>query len=230
MNVFMISGYKRTGKDTFFSILTGHNPNSYFWLVYKLKSSDISDDIFYNQKKILKKNLPFTVSDSNEHKLESKFIRVSFSDRLKESIFNRLVKEKRISSTFSVERDKDKIIGPDNKSFRDELIKEAMIKKKQDENYWVKKVHNNLLSIIEDGNIPVITDYRFPHEEKYLRDNGFNPITIRLYRSDISSYKDIIENQLDNSTFDFVCISDIKDEQKMESIFGKQYRFIGLIN
>ncbi len=103
--------------------------------------------------------------------LEPSYVRVGFADNVK----------KEVNDIYDLSNpNKDDIIF-ENTTYRDLLITHAKNKKKEDINYWVKKSYD-----WKKRNNVMITDFRFLHEYEYLVKLGHEPVTIRLFRSEVT--------------------------------------------
>jgi len=146
-------------------------------------------DTFYNNSK---NNYAVYGNSSNKCLLLGpNYVRVGFADNVKKEVND-------IYDLF--DPNKDDIIF-ENTTYRDLLIAHAKNKKKEDINYWVKKSYD-----WKKRNNVMITDFRFLHEYDYLVKLGHEPVTIRLFRSEVTVPTDISERSLDNFLTDFLVV------------------------
>jgi hypothetical protein len=179
MNIILLCGYRRTGKDSFYQKLT-NNDIPYVWHIYQ--------DL--NKNPDFPKNV--------------EYIRTAFADALKietSQIYG-------ISSNDDNKDVKNIIHYKTSElvSKRDIFIEWASVRRLEDPNYWCKAAFINLDYI--DKWI-VVTDWRFTNEEIYVKEISSNVITCRLFRSDVAEPdKEIIsEHELDNTITDFLFLS-----------------------
>lgn len=106
---------------------------------------------------------------------------------------------------------------------RDLLIKEALDKRMDNENYWVnivlKEIKNN---DIRQNNI-VISDFRYPNEYYTLNRYFSNITTINIIREISENIDDKSETSLDNFLFDYI----IENNDTIENLYN---HFDNIIN
>jgi len=193
--VILTCGYRRTGKDTFFTKLTGVNDknNLFSWRVYKHPTAT------HKQIDLL---LPYK--------------RIAFADSLKEEAASKYKipviipdAEKDIKQ-FTHYQTQELV------SARDIHIEWGAIRRSDDIDYWCKqgfKPYRNIRSGYFNDKITevlVVTDWRFHNEAKYVLRNFQNVYTVRLYRSDVIE-PDInvnSEHDLDNYLTYFLLLRD----------------------
>lgn len=196
--ILQICGYRRTGKDKFYDIISGNCDNNRFkWRIYRDPDENRS---FVESGKI-------------------KYVKKSFASELKNeasSVYN-------IPAKIS-DNDKDLKQFKHYKtgqlvSARDIYIEWGKYRRSQDINYWCEKVLVSIISEnIDDTLRYIITDWRFLNEDNYIANKYHDRMTIRLFRSDvpIPDKNEESEHQLDNYKTDFLLIrDDLNDE------FGK---------
>lgn len=110
--VYLVCGFRRTGKDYLVQILRGHKP--FNWTVYRDSN-----------------NPSWRINKRKE------VVRISFADKLREEV-NQILKIKTVEDYDSV---KDQPIF-DGRTYRDYLIEHALYRRNQDIDYWVKKAAN----------------------------------------------------------------------------------------
>ena len=97
------------------------------------------------------------------------------------------------------------VVDAGGKSVRYLLIEESAAKKKEDENYYARKLVNAIRASAI-GTVFVISDWRYPHEFKYLKEElgeDAKHLTIRITRDRFVQFvHDSSEIQLDNWNFD----------------------------
>lgn len=200
MVIILLCGYRRTGKDTLYTILSNkfNNQdeiaitNKFKWKIYK------------HPNKI---NEQF--SDASK-----KYKRVAFADLLKNEVSS-------IYGIPSIIPDSEKDIKQfkhfktgDFVSARDIYVEWGLIRRSGDINYWSKAVIN----LMEKENNYIITDWRYRNESDYILNAGVNNVlTVRMYRSDVPEPDITIESEhnLDNYQTDFLLLrDDIEGEYK----------------
>lgn len=201
--VILVSGYRRTGKDKLYSILSANDEfdGKFKWIIYK-HPNNLKD---------------FT---SNDEKF--KYIRTAFADALKQESSD----EYKIPTTISdSEKDLEQFIHyktGKNVSARDIYIEWGKIRRSQDLDYWCKAAFtsSNISSKEEMetsqhvSNTELyayfVTDWRFTNEANYVLNNFNNVITVRVYRSNVPVPPIDVdsEHNLDNYRADFLLIPD----------------------
>lgn len=182
-NIVLICGYKKTGKDFLFNFLTGKLSDKNIQLaVYTTNYDEMS---YYDMKII---------------QSFKTYLRQAFADELKKEV----ELEFPLCKKDIPDSDKEKTIPEYEKSARTIWIEKAKIRRKEDIDYWCKKIDHNIDSII--------TDFRYHTEFKYCFEN-FNKInTIRYFRKEVEippfakDIKDDSEHNLDNFTTDFLIV------------------------
>lgn len=195
--IYMLCGYKKSGKDTLCNIMNnfGQNSDDFLWEVYanpKIKE-------------------PFIIS---------KVIHKSFSHQLKKEVLKKLTTEgiyKELISFDDVEAIKDEIIPTFDSfknnlqsniifskdlTFRDFLIDFAKQERNKDPDVWCKKAFPDGLNLIKSNQEDIffgfsnksncknimITDWRYPNEFYFMKNltenNNYKIITIRIYSDD----------------------------------------------
>lgn len=191
--VILTCGYRRTGKDTFFTKLIGDKDNLFSWRVYKHPTAiDKQIDLLLSYKRI-------AFADSLKEEAASKYkIPVIIPDAEKDvKQFIHYQTQKLVSS-------------------RDIHIEWGALRRLEDIDYWCKqgfKSYINNKSTDFNQKITeglVVTDWRFHNESEYAFRNFHNVYTIRLYRSDIIEPDITIssEHDLDNYLTDFLLLRD----------------------
>lgn len=196
--IYLVCGYRRTGKDTLYDILSGAQISGLFkWRVYKNASNQ------YNLRSI-----------------SSKYERTAFANALKEEVSE-------VYNIPLVISDADKDIKQfvhyktgEVVSARDIYIEWGTIRREQDINYWCKKALNPYLHPRENPTTSVTTDWRFPNELQYAQSMFEDVVTIRVYRSDIPEPDlDIAsEHSLDDYVTDYLLIRDGLDGEFEKTI------------
>lgn len=190
-SLILICGYRRTGKDTLYSILATNQTSvdRFKWRIYKHP-----DQIGRKMK-----------SDKN-----TIYERTSFADNLK-------CEASKVYGIPQVVSESDK----DLKQFihyktgelvsaRDIHIEWGAIRRSEDPNYWCKAALKHIpkpsQTQYETGSDTstvnyVVTDWRFRNESKYALDNYDNVLTIRVYRSDVPEPPSNVESEHDLDTY-----------------------------
>lgn len=194
MSCLLISGYRLHGKDTFFQNLKSGNCITDLYDVY------LNEDSYISCLEI------FT------HKPE-RYRRVAFADALKTSLaelFDIEVYEldSLKTSQMSIEHIQKyprKLV--DNPIYRDAMIDLGLYMRKTVGDWcWASLAASNVK--LDQKEIPIITDFRFPSELQYAEYIKKRPITLRLHRSDaeIPPLEDESEHSLDRFPFDFMVV------------------------
>lgn len=158
-NIILLCGYRTTGKDTFFQILT-KNPGFHTFR-YKIFAHPNFKSSAFNT------NLPYE--------------RLSFADNLKQEASIEYGIPAHIPDS---DKDLKQFIHPTTKSLisaRDIYIEWADIRKSQDQDYWIKKAFDSH----KIGSSFIVTDWRYTNESFYVKQTFQNTITARIYRSNI---------------------------------------------
>lgn len=184
ITVIAIIGYTGVGKDTYFNNIK--NDITTDWILHKSRNYDSpqNDEIMLNLAK-------------------NKINRIAFADILKDEVIDKY--------GLNLDNTKNKdlkqyTVNNDLLSFRDLCIKHALLNKKQDPEYYAKKI------IIKEDYINIITDLRFLVELNYLKrliiTKNINLITLRLYRDNmvIPDINIESEHELDNIETDYLCL------------------------
>lgn len=204
MKIGLICGYRRTGKDVLFNILSGMEaPERFQWRIYK----------------------------QNEHKdlvKRNNYIRSGFADKLKQE-----ASEQYNIPLIIPDAEKDIKQFKHYKtgqlvSARDIYIEWGSYRRSQNINYWCQAAFDNITKDSDD--ICIVTDWRFKNEVQYVLDAFNNVTTVRLYRSDVQ-VPDIniaSEHELDNYQTDLLLIRDnVEDEfQKAVTLFPQYKDYI----
>lgn len=210
----LITGYKRTGKDTLVKMLNGDEP--FNWIIYKSSSN-------FNEKH-------FVIEPSE---------RIGFADKLRSEV-DTILNMDTTSIDYNVLKE---LIIKDGKTYRDFLIEHGALRRNEDINYWVSRAINwdnfsqqNKISersekynILEKSETISITDWRYPNELDYISQyKNLNITTIRLYRSNIPVPPDdiISEHQLDNVSTDFLLVPNEEDFKKACKLFPQYNNYI----
>lgn len=201
--IFLICGYRRTGKDMLYSILSNsfHQSDRFKWRVYK-QNTDLDS---CPQK--------LNLLDKCEKNSSMRYLRVAYADSLKaeaSEIYN-------IPPIISDENKDVKQFTHYNTgnlvSARDIYIELGSLRRSQDIDYWCKlalKPHN---CHQEQPTTCIITDWRFPSELIYAITDFCDVTTIRVYRSDIPEPPIDIESEhsLDNFCTYYLLLRDDLD-------------------
>lgn len=196
----LVCGYRRTGKDTLVKMFNEELP--FNWIIYRN-------------------------SDSEKYLDVKPVKRVGFADKLRQEV-NQILN---LTDNFDYETFKETIVrkftsgeftGDDGKTYRDFLIEHGGFRRSQDVNYWVKQV---LPMVTEES---MITDWRFVNELLYLQSNLDLIKTIRLFRSEvpIPSMNIDSEHNLDNTTTDFLLVTNEEEFVKACEVFPQYKNFV----
>lgn len=201
--IYLMCGYRRTGKDTLYNILSlGDSNNSFPWKIY---GKEKGGNTFIIDR--------------------SRIIRFGFADALKEEVFNIYGIPKNIPDLEKdVKRYRHYLTG-EIISARDAYIEYGANKRKEDIDYWCKKITNIPKGICSC----IVTDWRFINEVEYVSSN-FHTITIRLYRSEVEiPPKDVVsEHSLDNYLTDYLFVRDEEELKKATEVFPQYASYVYL--
>lgn len=194
--VILICGYRRTGKDTFFTKLSSNTNDLFHWRIYKH---------------------PNTLNLYIDHTLT--YQRTAFADALKEEASI-------IYGIPIIIPDADKDIKQfihyqtrELVSARDIHIEWGAIRRSEDPDYWCKEAFKRA-ALSSNDSCCAVTDWRFTNEAGYTLDNYDNVLTVRLYRSDVPVPDSSIqsEHDLDNYRTDFLLLRDDVDGEYEKAI------------
>jgi hypothetical protein len=202
MKVLLVCGYRRTGKDYLYNLLSGKQVESRFrWKIYKngerLNMSLGSIDIEYQ--------------------------RTSFADLLKSEASTEygippIVPDSDKEVKQFIHYKTGKVV-----SARDIYIEWGQVRRSQDADYWCKNAFNQ----IKNKAVCVVTDWRFRNESEYVMKNFDEVITIRVYRSDVLEPDINIdsEHNLDSYQTDILLVrDDVEGEFEKAAIRFPQYQ------
>ena len=181
--VILICAYRRTGKDTFFLILTSRKNEGLFkWRIYTSRTDT---------------NHTFT-RDLYKHTSFAKKLKLEASDVY--GIPEIISDDDKDIKQF-IHHKTGKLV-----SARDIYIEWGKIRRAEDLEYWCKAA----FEVDDDDAAFVVTDWRFENEVNYTRETFAQVDTIRLYRSDVPEPDLSIESEhnLDHHKTDFLLIRD----------------------
>ncbi len=127
------------------------------------------------------------------------YTKISFADDLKKFVSDKY----NLPIKYFLSQTGKKRFLSSGKTVRDLLIEEGQIQRDKDENVWVKKVLQKILT--EKFDKVVITDFRFPNEKLYLEEKltEYSFTSIRILRDTIEKVDSPTEHMLDTFQFDF---------------------------
>lgn len=185
----LVCGYRRTGKDYLYNLLSKQHTAQSCLRVYKnplLHSYNITN--------------------------YSRFVRISFADLLKREAVNIYGLPTDIPDNEKDDKCYEHYKTGEMVSARDVYMEWGQIRRDEDPDYWCKLA---LQSINDDRNTNyVVTDWRFSNELDYARSLFPSLITLRIYRSVVEEpSSDIIsEHDLDNHKTDLLVTLDSDEE------------------
>lgn len=206
--ISMICGYKRTGKDTFVNYVTSGIKDTAQYSIYAenkhIDDSDEKDSFYRMEKQEIKVSQKEVIDFSGG-------VRMAFADTLKDEVRKRYS----IPCSFDESIDKETPLF-DGKSFRDLCIEIANERRLTDHTYWSKKA---FLNRSKNTKKLLVSDFRFFDELLYMCSTGNTIKTYRIFRSEISIPKILLEVQdpehsLDNFRTDYLIV--IKNNSKEE--------------
>lgn len=196
--ITLVCGYRRTGKDMLFNILSNPDESSsrFKWRIYKHPDK-----------------LDKTFKSAN-----TKYMRTSFADALKREASAQYGIPLSISDADKDKRQFTHYSTGETVSARDIYIEWGAIRREQDLNYWCKSA----LAVVPNDRTAncVVTDWRFRNEAIYALNTFNNVITVRIYRSDVPEPAMDIESEhnLDTYTTDFLLLRDKDDEEFIKAV------------
>lgn len=227
--IVLVCGYRRTGKDTLYSILSENNldrvntnktldlSNLFKWRIYREPSKLTTNIKESGSKRGSEGSSIADVNMSSGHIYVS-YLRKAFADALKRETSEVYEIPLVISDA---EKDIKQFTHYKSKelvSARDIYIEWGRIRRSEDVDYWCKAAFTN---IPEDENITcVVTDWRYRNEVKYVLDAFENVVTVRIYRSDVPEPDMNIdsEHDLDKYVTDILLIEDGKEGEFEKTI------------
>lgn len=186
MRIVLICGRKGSGKDTFANLINGViNENS---LSGKFSIKKVNENINNLDYFLDKQHTPI----------------VKFANPLKESVLYGLMGlTNNEFDNYEKIKDKSEAINY-NGTIRNYMIAVAEVVREIDEDFFVKRMYQNLLNN-ENQNF-MCTDWRYPNEYEYLKSKKVEIIKIRINRSKNSNpfldHKS--ETSLDNYPMDYI--------------------------
>lgn len=212
MKYHLICGYKRSGKDTFFTKLSN------------LKDITIDENLDPSQCQDLKPHFTILCKpdyiDSNFCFYKNNLIRMAMADMVKEEIHEYF--KLNFTSKICAELAKEHLTFYDEetmvyRSLRSYYIEHAMKMRKINPDHWCNKAYVNLLmsDTIQNGhenNDVVITDWRFKNERLFFEKVG-EVKSYRIFRkeADDENFFDESEHELDKEITDFLVVSSAED-------------------
>lgn len=196
MKVHLVSGYKGSGKDTFYTFLKEQNffDGKVFYIYGNPHNPDIKD--YYTLLHSIKNPARVALSDPVKQETNS-LLKI----RLLHPKLAELAKEHLL--LFDQHRQ-------DYRTLRSYYVEYATQMRRRDQDYWCKKLHSELRYI--DTEDIVITDWRFPNEKKYF-EKHFSCLTYRVFRSEAidRDLGDESEHSLDTEVADYLVLSNPAD-------------------
>lgn len=183
-NIFLICGYKRTGKDSLYQLLSGLSPNKWTGhAVYRHPDSQ-----------------PWVQSYTKN----MKYTRKAFADELKSEVSEIYYIPRGIPDEEKEYKQFIHYQTGDMVSARDIYIEWGTIRRAENPDYWCSKV----LSTMKEDEVTTITDWRFYNELKIMQNSQWKTKTIRVFRRDviIPNISLQSEHELDNYKTDYLII------------------------
>ena len=217
--IYMICGYKRTGKDTFVNYVTSEvNKDTPQYSIYAEKKyiDDFyqKDGFYHIEKQNTTQKEVFDFSGGS---------RMAFADSLKQEVR----KIHNIPSSFDENLYKETPLF-DGKSFRDLCIEIANQRRLCDHNYWSRKAY---VDRPKDVKKLLVSDFRFFDELLYMCSTGNLIKTFRIFRSEVPIPEPLLEVQdpehsLDNFRTDYLILAKDKSDdefKKAKEVFPYLY-------
>jgi hypothetical protein len=230
----LLSGYRGSGKDSFYFYLQKNSP----WKFTILKYDNSKDNVpFYNETISLESKIPETASLESKIPETKRSLRIGLADEVKTLVHEEL--GIKIDNLQLLDLAKNYLQFYDNISgkyfpLRHFYIKTGMAMRSIDPDFWCKKGLEQLIKKYPNGvkseeviNV-FITDYRFPNEKAYFEKFGkvityriFSPYVNGLNTLDIES-----EHSLDNEITDYLVLRNPEDFSDAIDIFPfyKKYK------
>ncbi len=209
----LISGYKGSGKDSFYDYLTT-NDN---YRLYKFKNINFLNDEQLNSGSFyLKKHYRIGLADQVKN-LVHKELGVKFKDQATAELAKEnLLFFDKISNSY--------------RSLRSYYIEKGMIMRGIDPDYWCRYAYENIIKKIpidessEETHI-FITDWRFENEKVFFENYG-KVITYRVFRScsDNEDYTQESEHSLDDVMTDYLIGGNDDDIVKAKEKFPQYHK------
>lgn len=204
MEAHLICGYKRSGKDTFYT---------------QIKNGKIVQE--YNEPNNLETNPMFYIlaDKSNPPFFDIKGYRLGMADLVKEVVNQSLGLRFKTKECADIAKD---FMFIQDKLLRNYYIELAMNKRESDPDYWCR----NAYELHSDKSQLVITDWRFKNEKDFFETKG-KCITYRVYRNEADSndFSDASEHGLDNEKTDYLIVGSIQDIEKAKLKFPQYQRY-----
>ena len=202
VKVLLVTGYRRTGKDTLYEMMVGNKPMT--WCVYHKQGAD---------KLRLKQ-----VLDSRS------WVKASFAHHIKVMVlqdYNARYDKRYMFDDIEMIKD---VMMPDGLTLRDMLISKGDEMKLIDKDYWSKLVLNN---VVRDT---VVTDWRFIDEATYALPLK-EVTTIRLFRPEVNVPDKAIvsEHDLDCYDTDLLLVTDRTGFDEAVKLFPQYKDFEPLV-
>ncbi len=234
MKYHLISGYKHSGKDTFYKKLS--TPN-----VIK-KHKEAFDPLNPNQAALYSsesdEKIPYFYILAKPGCIDSDFqfyqkmppVRMAMADMVKEEIHDYF--KINFSSNECAELAKDGLQFYDEesgnyRSLRSYYIEHAMKMRKINPDHWcVKAYTSNLINSDDEVTDIAITDWRFVNERNYF-DHVGHTLTYRIFRqeADDENFFDESEHDLDKEISDFLVVGSIEDIVAAKKKFPQYYDY-----
>lgn len=148
MKIYLICGYRGTGKDTLCGQLLGIKEIEFNWTIYRPRNAKILFPSFS----------------------QGQVRRVAFADELRGQVMKKL----QLPSTFDPQANKNSII--DGKTFRQHLIERGMEARQEDPDYWCKLAFKAMVNddqiVVTDWRFPNEKNYcdrQFPNSVVTIR-------------------------------------------------------------
>ena len=198
----LLSGYRGSGKDSFYYYLKKNSPYNFT----VLKSPDFNESNIIDISKCIRIGLADEVKTLVHEELGIKIDNLQLLDLAKNHL-----------------QFYDKISG-DYLPLRHFYIKTGMEMRAIDPDFWCKKGLEKLIKKFPDSEEVInvfITDYRFPNEKAYFEKFG-KVITYRVFNPYINGLNTVgveSEHSLDNEITDYLVLRKMEDFQDSLTIF-----------
>lgn len=134
------------------------------------------------------------------------FQRFAFADILKDEVAHTFSLDRNSLDCQKAKASTVKLDNGENKTIREILIDHGMMRRAQDADYWIKKVHLKISQSMCKR--AVVTDWRFPNEwsmlNEKLTNDGYDVHTWRIQRWNEPPLVNITETTLDTFSFSHV--------------------------
>lgn len=185
MEVVLICGYSKTGKDTLYKQICGQSDIPLNWIAYHHGELN-----------------------SIENTKKSNYKRGAFADVLKREVNQML----NVPEDYDYEANKDNVY-KDGKTLRYYYIEHAAKMRDINPDHWVEQLMKDYIHRKNEPIVLFITDWRYPNELEYIKKYFDKVLTVRVFRKEVKiPNADVIsEHQLHDVSTDLLLVRDEAD-------------------